>query len=904
VKPVGGCVDPDELVAFASGRLTGDALERVESHLDGCDACRTAMAAAARLDTGLTATSPSPGLRSGGELEVLPAGTAVGRYEVVAVAGAGGMGVIYRAIDPTLHRTVALKLVRSDRVGAGAAEQLLFEAKAMARIVHPEVLPVYDAGTFGAQLFIAMEWVEGTTLRRALEAKPLPWRETVALFIRAGRGLAAAHRAGLVHRDFKPENVLVGDDGRLRVSDFGLAHDVAQAEVPAGTVGYLAPEVLRGAPATAASDQFAFCVALRDALRDAGPASLERCVQRGLEPSPGSRHASMDALVSELERIAKPGRIGLAASAAAALALAAGVWVAARGPSDAEACSRGAVRLDAVWGAHRKAALLAAAPDADRARAARIAGVLDVFAARWSESYRQACDATHGKKEQSEQLLDLRLACLNQKLAGVNGLVHELEAAPQSAFAKGVEAAQEAVTLGRCSDAGWLTASGGAKLTPSERTRVSLLREQLAAARQTLLIGKLPEGSARAQALAGSARELGVKAVEGEALLLVAEFQRKLRTKESEGSALDRAIDDVVLAGTEAQYPQLLGEAWLLRMRACTDDARFAEAERAEQNLAANLRAIGSDPWLQARHDVSLGTLRMRQSKPDEALAAFASARKSLAVLPEAEARLLVGDVHGSEALVLLMLGEIARGVKSLELAIAANEDRFGPDHAKLADQRHNLAEALLVRGELDAAQKSVDEAGRVWALVYGAENPRVAVNLTLSAQVLAAQGRWSEALAAVTEAKRVFALHHLEGQFVFMRALCAEGEVRLGEGDAGAAEKALREGLALAPSAAGKYPLDEAACHRALGEVLARAGKTAGAREALERAVQLYRDAKAAGPWLARAQVGLAELDVREGQAARAVPVLESAIALLEQQQLDPPTLARARVTLDLAKH
>ncbi len=895
------CVDPDELVAFASGRLTGDALERVESHLDGCDTCRAAMAAAARLDPGFTATSPSPARRAGRDLEVLSKGTAVGRYQVVSVAGAGGMGVIYRALDPTLNRTVALKLVRSDRVGAGAAERLLFEAKAMARIVHPEVLPVYDAGTFGSELFIAMEWVEGKTLRRALEGPARPWREIVALFARAGRGLAAAHRAGLVHRDFKPENVLVGDDGRLRVSDFGLAHDVEQREGLAGTVGYIAPEVLRGESATAASDQFAFCVALRDALGGRGPTSLTRCVQRGLEPSPAARHLSMEALVAELERHTRPRRAALAAAVAALLVVPAAAWALLR-PSDAERCSRGAARVEEVWSANRKSALLAAAPEGERAKAARIAGVLDVFAARWAEAHRHACEATHVTKQQSELLLDLELACLQQRLAGVHALVAALEAAPAAALPRGVEAVQEAVTLGRCSDTGWLTASGGAKLTATERAKVSALREALAAARAPLLLGPLPEGRARAEALLVEAKALNVKAVEGEAGLVVAEFLRKLRTREAEGAELERALDDVVLAGTEAQYPQLLGEAWLLRMRASTDAARFDDAERAEKNLAANLRAIGADPWLQVRHDVSLGTLRFRQSRPDEALAAFAGARAGLPALPEAEARLVGSDVHSGEALVLLTQGEIGRGVKSLELAIAATEERFGPTHAKLGDLRHNLAEALLVRGELDRAKQSVDEAGRVWAQVYGAENPRVGVNLTLAAHVLSAQGRPGEALAAVAEAKRLFTLHHLDGQFPFMRALCAEGEVHLGAGELAAAERALREGLALAPKAEGKYPLDEAACHRALGETLARAGKGAEARAALERAVELYGATKAAGPWLARVRVGLAELDVSEGETQRAVPVLESAVALLEQQQLDPPTLARAKRALDLA--
>jgi serine/threonine protein kinase len=149
-------------------------------------------------------------------------GDVIDRFIVVEELGSGGMGVVLAAYDPGLDRRVALKLLRADHAGDTGRARLEREAQAMARVVHPNVATVYQAGTVEDQVYVAMELVDGGTLRGWLRARPRGWREVLELFVQAGRGLAAAHRAGLVHRDFKPDNVLVGADGRARVTDFGL----------------------------------------------------------------------------------------------------------------------------------------------------------------------------------------------------------------------------------------------------------------------------------------------------------------------------------------------------------------------------------------------------------------------------------------------------------------------------------------------------------------------------------------------------------------------------------------------------------------------------------------------------------------------------------------------------------
>ena len=302
-------------------------------------------------------------------------GTAIGRYIVLGKLGEGGMGTVASAYDPELDRKVALKLVRGDGDAEGAA-RLLREARALARLRHPNVVVVHDVGEYERGVWIAMELVDGVTLREWMHSRP-GWRDVLRMFCAAGQGLAAAHAAGLVHRDFKPSNVIIGQDGRVRVVDFGLARTsrslaAEPGEAPSaatssvdvvvtiaalvGTPAYMAPEQHLGQPIDARADQWAFCVALHEALwgvrpfvgndeaqlrravlageivatAEAGvPASVRRAVLRGLSYEPGARHRDLPELVAELERARRRrGRQLLALAGALVLggALGASAW--------------------------------------------------------------------------------------------------------------------------------------------------------------------------------------------------------------------------------------------------------------------------------------------------------------------------------------------------------------------------------------------------------------------------------------------------------------------------------------------------------------------------------------------------------------------------------------------------
>ena len=403
----------------------------------------------------------------------------IGRYHVLAQLGAGGMGVVLTAYDPDLDRKVALKLLRPGGA-SGSSGRLLREAHALARLSHPNVVQIYDTGAFAGQIFIAMELVRGVDLRGWL-ARPHPRAEVLRVLLDAGRGLAAAHDAGFVHRDFKPENVLVGADGRVRVADFGLVRqrdddeddgdddpdDPRARNEPSltrtgallGTPAYMSPEQHLGLPADARSDQFSFCVALWEALHGQRPFAgdsaellttavlagriqppprtartsrhLTRVLARGMARAPEQRYPGMHALLADLARNpARARRRWLLGLGAAALISAAAV--AAR-REVAEPCSGGPEALASAWDPARRQAVadaLAAADDPD-ATALALTG-LDAYADAWLESHRDAC-LDHRRGEQSSALLDARMRCLDRRRQTLATAANLLAGAPTDA---------------------------------------------------------------------------------------------------------------------------------------------------------------------------------------------------------------------------------------------------------------------------------------------------------------------------------------------------------------------------------------------------------------------------------------------------------------------------------------
>jgi serine/threonine protein kinase len=353
-----GCPSEDELVRMVEGALGDASLASIEAHVDRCERCAAVIAGLGALGRGAGA-GPAPAPPS----EAAPDGRrTVGRYQLDRRIAAGGMGEVWAAWDPQLRREIAVKLVRPERADDDRErERLLREARALARLGHPNVLAVHDVGELpGGEVFIATELVAGETL--ASRGGPsASWRELVRLYTQAARGLAAAHAAGLVHRDVKPSNLLLGIDGRVRVADFGLAvrssppSPIAATELPtdevpvritasgfvAGTPAYMAPEQRAGRPPDARADQYALCVSLVEAIDGRRPpAGVDRdaliafvserrapepeldalcgVLARGLSADPRKRFPDADALAEALERVHTTRELESAATVSAA----------------------------------------------------------------------------------------------------------------------------------------------------------------------------------------------------------------------------------------------------------------------------------------------------------------------------------------------------------------------------------------------------------------------------------------------------------------------------------------------------------------------------------------------------------------------------------------------------------
>ncbi len=309
------CPDENAVVAFFDLALPQSEASRVEAHVATCAACRHllgnlgAMAAASH-DTAPSSEVTGPMSPVDGRTFVA-SGTAVGRFLVLGPLGAGSMGVVLAAYDPELDRKVALKLL-SAHDGQLEHQDLLQarlarEAQAIAQVSHPNVVSIYEVGRYQDRVFLAMEFVAGTTLTEWVSARPRSWQEILAMFVEAGQGVAATHAAGLVHRDFKPDNVLVTHAGHAKVVDFGLARSIAgpqaarastrptsaagspvltHAGALVGTPAYMAPEQRAGQPASAAADQFSFCVALYEALYSERPRPVDGGRRGPVDPLP------------------------------------------------------------------------------------------------------------------------------------------------------------------------------------------------------------------------------------------------------------------------------------------------------------------------------------------------------------------------------------------------------------------------------------------------------------------------------------------------------------------------------------------------------------------------------------------------------------------------------------------
>ena len=798
----------------------------------------------------------------------LPAGHAIGRYIVLRAIGEGGMGMVYAAFDPKLDRKIALKLLRPDRHKAAidhkkASARLLREAQVMAKIAHRNVVSVFDVGVHEGKVFMAMEFVDGRSLGRWLrEQKEATWQQVVDLFLQAGSGLAALHSAGLVHRDFKPVNVMVGDNGRVCVVDFGLARrsdspsdeapdplgsgeltpeeqNLVGADIPVGPVTgigrvtgtprYMAPEQFRGRSMDNRTDQFSFAMSLYEALyghhpfRDedsddyraavvggqlrpppadtAVPARVQRVLARSLQPSIEARYPSMDELLAALGNATNSRRraVTLAAMLAVALCMLGLAALYFRGDNP-PACRGAGQRWDGVWDAERKQELqrVFAATNVPYANAAwtTTETVIDAYVTTWIDTHRDACEATRVRQEQSAELMDRRMLCLDTRREEAKAFLALLQEADAELVGRAVEASHALSSVAHCSQLSLLTAASQPPSDAATRAAVGDVRARLARARAQHHAGMYDQALALATKASRDARAADYPPVEAEALYLLGDLH-ELAT-ESEKALLaayrtaEQAKDDGLRVYIAANLVYAVGyqqaryrEGALWGELAAAALARIGGHDDAEAtlhlHLAAMLHGQGDDEaaldhvdrglaLLESMHgpehsDVASalsnrGLLLAALKRFDEALAVT---RQELALTTRLHgpAHPGVAASHNNLALILAATGKADDSLSHLQSALQIWEEALGPSHADVALALGNIAEWHDTRGSLEVALEFHRRALTTWESALGPEDQEVAFALAAVGDLLHRLGRNGE---AVPPLERALAIHETLG--------------------------------------------------------------------------------------------------------------------------------------------
>jgi eukaryotic-like serine/threonine-protein kinase len=774
------------------------------------------------------------------DLAPLPRGASVGRYLVLDAIGRGGMGVVYAGYDPELDRKVALKLLRPDRTGSsgeGARLRLLREAQAIARLSHPNVVSVYDTGTFDDQVFVAMELVEGRNLRQWLGEAQRSWRDVLAVLLPAGRGLAAAHAAGLVHRDFKPENVLLGRDGRVRVADFGLARQAGRSdeetEVPAaevsplaapltgwgiavGTPAYMAPEQLRGEPADARSDQYAFCVTLYEALYGERPAVdqegretaadrrvpswLRQVVLRGLHADPERRHPSMDDLLAALEHDPAVLRRRWLAAAALVVVAAGGLIAWGRERTAHNQLCRGAEsRVAGVWSADRKGSVQAAFVATGLPQAGKVWALveraLDEHTGRWATMHREACEATRLRGEQSEDLLDRRMFCLDQRLQEVDATVGLFAHADAQVVEKALTAVSSLPRIETCADREALTAKVPPPRDPELRARVEAVRAKVAEVLAGLIAGKHKESLPKARVAVDLARRLGYRPLEAEALF----EQARLQDVSGDLKGAEATLFDALVAAEAAGHQEFAAQAasqlaaivghklsrpeeghrWARLAEGMAEGGRMgdnvrsgilrhlgmvlAEERRFTEARAVSLRALSLAERSLGPEQPDVASLLTNISAIEDQMGheeeAIRYLRRGLAirekVLPPGHPDF--GRSYTTLGNILMNLGREEEALSAFRRAHETFRHHYGPDHLLALGALYSMGLAYKDTGRLDEALRCFEQVLPAFEKGFGPENPLVGMTLSGLGDTLALQGRHEESLAAFRRVLAIF---------------------------------------------------------------------------------------------------------------------------------------------------
>ena len=741
-------------------------------------------------------------------------GGMISRFTVDRVLGEGGMGVVVAAHDPTLDRKVAIKLLRAADASQAARTRLVREAQAAARVEHDNVIAIHEVSSHGDHVFVVMELVDGDTLGKWQRGRP--WREVLDAYIRAGRGLAAAHHAALVHRDFKPDNVLIGRDGRLRVTDFGLVAasgtifdedgrvktdsqpPAAALQVPLtrtgdvmGTPAYMSPEQYRGEPADARADQFSFCVALWEGLYglrpfDAGslgerqerikkgelagplagravPARFDAILRRGLAFDPAARWPDMDALLAALEddpeaRRAKRRRAliggGVVAVIAAGAAVA-GVLALGGGAGEPVRPCRGLEReLDGVWDSGRRGALEQA-----------LAATGKPYAAATATRVVAALDEHAGRLTAARIETCEATAVLETQSAEMLDRRMSCLDRRRSALAATVDllVTDAAATLPRAVDA--VMALPGPEACAADRLLDDMAppadpNVQAAIARVRVDLDKASAlsraGRWKDVVAPAEAAVTGARAVGWPPLLaetLGIAAKARLITGDADGA--EKALHEAIAAASSAKDVFLHGQLTVSLVEVANRQSRYADVETLAALADATL-GTREDRWAErATLEAERGRAARAQNKLDDARAHLEKALALRVAHAGAESTLAARSLQDLANLELTA-ARFAEAEALLKRALAIVMQRSGPEHPDVAITLARLAVAAKELGRLDESAAGLRRAIEIMSAAEGELSPTVATSWANLGVVLGAQDKGEESLAAYQKAVAV----------------------------------------------------------------------------------------------------------------------------------------------------
>ncbi|MCH9684414.1 MAG: serine/threonine-protein kinase [Deltaproteobacteria bacterium] len=880
-------------------------------------------------------------------------GTVVDRYTVLSTLGRGASGVVVAAFDPKLDRKVALKFLYREVAGDADHARLKREAQALARLTHPNVIRVHDVGTYQGRVFMATELVEGSDLATWRETSKPSWREVVRVMLAAGEGLAAAHSAGLVHRDFKPRNVLVGHDGRPRVTDFGQARGYEEAHPSdrertlsetnqlqgsdldhpvldttltrsgalVGTPAYMSPEALQGAPPDPRADQFGFCVSLYEMLWGRRPflgntmASLAIAIENGQIEAPPAlprvprglraalwkglsvdselRHPSMRALLRAMRRaIYWPRRVAwvvLPATVATATAVVA--WPSI--PLTEDYCAQHERRLERAWGPAQQDqiedAFVATGLGYAPQTWTRVRAHVDGVAQTWLTAQHETCEALA-----AGEAVDDRMLCLHRRYQELHSLVGVLSQADDKVVQHAVEAARALELDAACDEERRSTMPAD----PEARRQRERIDAVISQARVALNAGRRSEALDAARAAVALAEGTGQRWSEAEAKLALA----LALDDDGDPKPVEAALDAAYTAALAAKHDVVVAEAAMGVAGSVARRGEFTEADRwLDLAQVAVERSNDGTNQLESTLENTRGRVAHHHGDFAGGLTHF---RASLA-LDEDHGR---GDdpTHGGVllniGLSLANLGRYDESLEALEDALAREQYNYGEGHPRVVRVLNTMCHVRGYAGQIEAALQACNQ-GITYVRANGGERSPQLVHLhTNLGVVLFRAGRLAETETAYTQALRLGEEIYGNADPLVGNLLNNLGVLYVEMGEHGKAQEIYGRAMVLFEGVFGSEHPTTGILRTNLAMAFANDGKLDEAEHlVLESIAVLERTLGKDHVDMALSLAELARIHERRGQLPEAVPLFERAIELREAAGGEPLELADSKYGLGL---